>query len=105
MELQAHYRQATTEEIDYYQHVLYPLQDEVFAIARVYEQNLYLTGGTALARFHFQHRLSEDLDFFGNIYSKEHTQDLMMILGKIISLMLKRGCSLRKKALRKISKF
>jgi hypothetical protein len=24
----------------------------------------YLTGGTALARFHFQHRLSEDLDFF-----------------------------------------
>lgn len=73
MELQTHYRQATTAEIDYYQQVLYPLQDEVFAIARVYEQNLYLTGGTALARFHFQHRLSEDLDFFTT------TDDLKLI--------------------------
>lgn len=73
MELQTHYRQATTAEIDYYQQVLYPLQDEVFAIARVYEQNLYLTGSTALARFHFQHRLSEDLDFFTT------TDDLKLI--------------------------
>lgn len=27
-------------------------------------QNFYLTGGTALAAFYLQHRLSEDLDFF-----------------------------------------
>ena len=27
-------------------------------------QNFYLTGGTALAEFYLQHRLSEDLDFF-----------------------------------------
>lgn len=27
-------------------------------------QNFYLTGGTALSEFYYQHRLSEDLDFF-----------------------------------------
>jgi predicted nucleotidyltransferase component of viral defense system len=27
-------------------------------------KNFYLTGGTALAEFYFQHRLSEDIDFF-----------------------------------------
>jgi len=26
----------------------------------------YLTGGTALSRFYFNHRYSEDLDFFAN---------------------------------------
>jgi hypothetical protein len=26
--------------------------------------DFYLTGGTALAEFYLQHRLSEDLDFF-----------------------------------------
>jgi len=26
--------------------------------------NFYLSGGTALSEFYFQHRLSEDLDFF-----------------------------------------
>ncbi|MEZ4870161.1 MAG: nucleotidyl transferase AbiEii/AbiGii toxin family protein [Caldilineaceae bacterium] len=63
MEIQDFYRSATAEEITYYQEVLYPLQDVVFAIVRVYEQKLYLTGGTALARCYFHHRLSEDLDF------------------------------------------
>jgi predicted nucleotidyltransferase component of viral defense system len=27
-------------------------------------KRFYLTGGTALSEFYFQHRLSEDLDFF-----------------------------------------
>ncbi|KKQ79719.1 MAG: hypothetical protein UT01_C0030G0011 [Candidatus Daviesbacteria bacterium GW2011_GWA1_38_7] len=27
-------------------------------------KNFYLTGGTALAEFYFQHRLSEDIDLF-----------------------------------------
>ena len=40
------------------------LQDRVFEVASVYEDAIYLTGGTALARFFFEHRLSEDLDFF-----------------------------------------
>lgn len=58
------YRQATSEELQFYQHTLYPLQDRVFEIASVYGDRLYLTGGTALVRFYFNHRLSEDLDFF-----------------------------------------
>ena len=29
-------------------------------------KNFYLTGGTALAEFYFQHRLSEDIDLFSN---------------------------------------
>jgi len=58
------YRVATLEEQNFYEHTLYPLQDLVFDIVRTYGSDLYLTGGTALARFHFSHRLSEDLDFF-----------------------------------------
>ncbi len=41
----------------------YPLQNEIFSILNKYEA-FYLTGDTALARFYFQHRYSEDLDFF-----------------------------------------
>lgn len=59
-----HYRQATAQEIDFYHNQLYPLQDRVLALVAPFGDTLYLTGGTALARFHFQHRLSEDLDFF-----------------------------------------
>lgn len=73
MDIHTYYRQATAQEITYYEEVLYPLQDKIFDIARVYDQKLYLTGGTALARFYFQHRLSEDLDFFTT------TDDLKLI--------------------------
>ncbi len=58
------YRKTTEEELQFYQETLYPLQDVVFETAAVYEDKLYLTGGTALSRFYFHHRLSEDLDFF-----------------------------------------
>lgn len=58
------YRLATSAEADFYQQVLYPLQERVLQLAAVYGQNLYLTGGTALARIYFQHRFSDDLDFF-----------------------------------------
>lgn len=58
------YRLATDDEIVFYRDRLYPLQDVVFAEASVFADEIYLTGGTALARFHFQHHLSEDLDFF-----------------------------------------
>jgi hypothetical protein len=62
--MQPSYQQATPAEITFYQEHLYPLQDEVMKIAAIYGDKIYLTGGTALARFHFHHRLSEDLDFF-----------------------------------------
>jgi len=43
---------------------LYRLQD--VAMERVFSRRLgfYLTGGTALSRFHLDHRYSDDLDFF-----------------------------------------
>jgi len=73
------------QEIAYYREVLYPLQDAVFELARVYGQNLYLTGGTALARFYFQHRLSEDLDFFTT------TDDLKLIANDLRLRLIAQG--------------
>jgi hypothetical protein len=55
--MDTHYRQATAEELAFYTQKLYPLQDQIFALASIYGDKLYL------ARFYFQHRLSEDLDF------------------------------------------
>ncbi|MFA5248589.1 MAG: nucleotidyl transferase AbiEii/AbiGii toxin family protein [Patescibacteria group bacterium] len=48
-------------------------------------RNFYLTGGTALAEFYLQHRLSEDLDFFSEeevepqaiaVFWKQHQKSL-----------------------------
>ena len=49
-----------------YEEKLYPFQDGILKI--VSESNLpfYLTGGTALSRYYFQHRYSDDLDLFVN---------------------------------------
>jgi hypothetical protein len=58
------YRQATPTELQFYEQTLYPLQDKLFEVASLYGDKIYLTGGTALARFYFGHRLSDDLDFF-----------------------------------------
>lgn len=52
---------------EYYLLKLYPLQDRILNILMDKRYNrFYLTGGTALSRFYFQHRYSEDLDFFSN---------------------------------------
>jgi hypothetical protein len=58
------FRVATAEEAAYYTDRLYPLQDRVFAVAASYDENLILTGGTALARLYFGHRFSDDIDLF-----------------------------------------
>jgi len=50
----------------WFEEVLYPLQDEVLAVAARVETGFYLTGGTALGRVHLRHRYSEDLDLFVN---------------------------------------
>ena len=50
------------KNIDY--RVLYLLQDEVLALVANLENAFYLTGGTALHRFYFNARYSDDLDFF-----------------------------------------
>ena len=49
-----------------YENILYPLQDKVLSIIDSLGTPFYLTGGTALSRFHFEHRYSDDLDFFVN---------------------------------------
>ncbi len=45
---------------------LYALQDEVLSIVFALENSFYLTGGTALHRFYYDYRYSDDLDFFAN---------------------------------------
>jgi len=58
-------RPATAREVEYYSTVLYPVQNEILnAVGKKFGSAFYLTGGTALSRFYFRHRLSEDLDLF-----------------------------------------
>lgn len=47
-----------------YDKILYPLQDRVITLFK--DTPFYLTGGTALSRGYFQHRYSDDLDYFVN---------------------------------------
>jgi len=51
---------------DYYQNILYPLQDRILRILENLPVDFYLTGGTALSRAYLNHRYSDDLDFFVN---------------------------------------
>lgn len=51
---------------DYYQNILYPIQDKVLKIVAKLPVGFYLTGGTALSRAYLNHRYSDDLDFFVN---------------------------------------
>jgi len=50
------------EKIDYTQ--LYKLQDEILELVVKLQSEFYLTGGTALHRFYYDARYSDDLDFF-----------------------------------------
>ncbi|MDO8609817.1 MAG: nucleotidyl transferase AbiEii/AbiGii toxin family protein, partial [bacterium] len=50
----------------YYNATLYPLQDKVLKLIDLLKTPFYLTGGTALSRCYFNHRYSDDLDFFVN---------------------------------------
>lgn len=49
---------------EYYNNVLYPLQDK--AIKAFKDSPFYLTGGTTLSRGYYNHRFSDDLDYFVN---------------------------------------
>ena len=55
-------RKATKKEIQFFENKLYPLQDKVLALMNT--NKFYLSGGTCLSRFYYQHRYSVDLDFF-----------------------------------------
>ena len=51
---------------EYYLKNLYPMQDGIIKIITSLNTPFYLTGGTALSRGYFNHRFSDDLDFFVN---------------------------------------
>jgi len=50
----------------FYETNLYPLQDGVLKVISQKGTDFFLTGGTALSRAYFNHRYSDDLDFFVN---------------------------------------
>jgi len=58
--------QAAQKDIDFYEKLLYPLQDEIFTLIQT--ERFYLSSGTCLSRFYYNHRYSEDLDFFYDGY-------------------------------------
>lgn len=57
-------KMATHDNIRFYEEILYPFQDEICNLIK--NDNFYLSGGTCLSRFYYQHRYSDDLDFFYN---------------------------------------
>jgi predicted nucleotidyltransferase component of viral defense system len=50
--------------VEFYNNILYPLQDK--AIPAFKNSPFYLTGGTTLSRGYYNHRYSDDLDYFVN---------------------------------------
>jgi predicted nucleotidyltransferase component of viral defense system len=69
----------------YYEDILYPLQNNVLSILDNLKTPFYLTGGTALSRFYYHHRYSNDLDFFVNSYN-DFISDTEKILQQLTPL-------------------
>jgi len=70
----------------YYEENLYPLQDGVMNILQHSGTDFFLTGGTALSRAYYNHRYSDDLDFFVN-QSKTYDDQL----NKVLALLQENG--------------
>ena len=70
----------------YYEENLYPLQDGVLDILNHSDTDFFLTGGTALSRAYYNHRYSDDLDFF---LCQSETYDEQ--LDKVLSLLKEAG--------------
>ena len=67
----------------YYAGSLYPLQDGVLDILSRSGTDFFLTGGTALSRAYYNHRYSDDLDFFLN-NSQEYDEQLDIVLDMLL---------------------
>ncbi len=76
---------ASEEELREYREKVIPLQDEIFSALSPLGDVIYLTGGTALARFYYDHRISEDLDFF------TRETDLRDVFPSVASLLKEAG--------------
>jgi len=61
---------------------LYPLQNGVLNLVKKLKTPFFLTGGTALRRFYFNHRFSDDLDFFV-INESKYNKYVQVILGEL----------------------
>ena len=57
-------------------------QDVVLRALKDRAAPFYLAGGTALAKFYFQHRDSYDLDFFSQNYSTAKIRDIVRLIEK-----------------------
>ena len=64
---------------EFYEKNLYPLQDGVLNVLNQSDTNFFLTGGTALSRAYYNHRYSDDLDFFIT-QSRDYDDELNAIL-------------------------
>ena len=82
-------RKATEEESEFYHQKLYPFQDDIFKIlSDFWKEGFYLTGGTALSRFYYRHRYSDDLDFFFDGHTYDDSR--FKVLGaKLVDLIRK----------------
>jgi predicted nucleotidyltransferase component of viral defense system len=67
---------------EYYAENLYPLQDGVLSIISRSDTDFFLTGGTALSRAYYNHRYSDDLDFFLN-KSQTYDEQVENVLAKL----------------------
>jgi len=76
---------ASERELEEYRKKVIPLQNEIFRALAPLEDSIYLTGGTALSRFYYEHRISEDLDFFTT-----HAT-LKEVFPSVVSLLEKEG--------------
>lgn len=56
------------------------LQDKILELLSNRVNDFYLAGGTALARYYFQHRVSYDLDFFTKHYSRKRITEIISYL-------------------------
>ena len=72
----------------YYEENLYPLQNGVLNILSRSGTDFFLTGGTALSRGYYNHRYSDDLDFF---LDRSQTYDEQ--LEKVLSMLSENGYS------------
>lgn len=61
---------------------IFEYQDTVLQTLQGQAAPFYLAGGTALAKFYFQHRDSYDLDFFSQDYSTAKIRDLARLIEK-----------------------
>lgn len=61
-------------------------QDRVLEALRDKIPDFYLTGGTALSKYYFQHRESNDLDFFTREFNQKRIKEIVGIIGDSLSL-------------------